>query len=133
MAMDNANHPDEVTSTPDDDEMMLATALVLCKKGLSPIWLRGKSPFESDWQIKETKSVDELRQSYVHGYNLGIRCGKWSHPKPGYGLVVVDVDVNDSAYAQVHPHAGDLFHCAGLTRFQHRQPQMPSGKRQLER
>jgi hypothetical protein len=100
MAMDNANLPDGIASTPDGDKQILATALVLAKKGLSPTWLRGKSPFEKDWQNKGDKSADELRQSYVPGYNLGIRCGKWSCPKPGYGLVVVDVDVYDPAYAQ---------------------------------
>ena len=97
--MADSNHTDVITSTPDGQKTTLATALELVDKGFSPVWLRGKGPFENDWQKKENKSAAQLQQSYMPGYNLSIRCGKRSCPKPGYGLIVVDVDVYDQQYA----------------------------------
>jgi hypothetical protein len=40
-------------------------------------------------------SLEELRQSYRLGYNLGVRVGKWSVLEPECGLVVLDVDLRD--------------------------------------
>lgn len=98
--MDNRPHTDVTTSAPDDENAYLVTARDLIDRGLSPIWLRGKRPFENEWQRIENKIALELEQSYKSGYNIGIRCGKWSCPKAGHGLVLVDVDVYDCEYAQ---------------------------------
>ena len=38
-------------------------------------------------------TLADLQATYRPRYNLGIRCGSWSHPRPGHGLVVVDIDV----------------------------------------
>jgi hypothetical protein len=40
-------------------------------------------------------SLEELRQSYRLGYNLGVRAGKWSVLEPEFGLVILDVDLRD--------------------------------------
>jgi len=98
--MDNRTHTDVTTSAPGGENTYLVTARDLIDRGLSPIWLRGKRPFENEWQRIENKSALELEQSYKSGYNIGIRCGKWSCPKAGHGLVLVDVDVYDREYAQ---------------------------------
>ena len=98
--MDNRPHTDVTTSAPDDENAYLVTARDLIDRGLSPIWLRGKRPFENEWQRIENKIALELEQSYKSGYNIGIRCGKWSCPKAGHGLVLDDVDVYDCEYAQ---------------------------------
>ena len=98
--MDNRTHMDVTTSVPGGENTYLATVRDLIGRGLSPIWLRGKRPFEKNWQRIENKSALELKQSYAAGYNIGIRCGKWSCPKAGHGLVLVDVDVYDREYAQ---------------------------------
>jgi Bifunctional DNA primase/polymerase, N-terminal len=100
MAMDNANHTDVTNSTPDGAKTILATASGLIDRGYSPILLNGKRPYETGWQKAENKTAVALQQSYVPGNNLGIRCGKWSCPKPGHGLVVVDVDVYDRESTQ---------------------------------
>jgi Bifunctional DNA primase/polymerase, N-terminal/Primase C terminal 1 (PriCT-1) len=42
-------------------------------------------------------SIDELKRSWFPGNNLGIRVGKWSVLEPGYGLVVLDIDLRDPA------------------------------------
>lgn len=98
--MENSTHKDVVNSTPESKNVILTTALGLIDKGFSPIFLNGKRPFEKGWQEIENKSATELQQSYVYGNNIGIRCGKWSCPKPGHGLLLVDVDVYDRKYAQ---------------------------------
>jgi hypothetical protein len=38
-------------------------------------------------------TVTDLSQTYKAGYNVGVRCGHWSRPLPGHGLVVLDVDI----------------------------------------
>jgi hypothetical protein len=98
--MENRIHTDATTSAPEGGNTALATALDLIDKGFSPIWLTGKRPLEKGWQKIKNKSATELQQSYAPGYNLGVRCGKWSCPKAGHGLVLVDVDVYDREYAQ---------------------------------
>jgi len=97
--MDNRTHTDVTTSVSGGENKHIVTVKDLINRGLSPIWLNGKRPFEKDWQKIENKSALELKQSYKSGYNIGIRCGKWSCPKAGHGLVLVDVDVYAHEYA----------------------------------
>ena len=75
-------------------------AINLRNEGLSPIWLRDKRPLERNWQNLPVKSPKELERAYAPGNNLGIRCGKWSKPKPNHGLLIVDIDIYHEDYAQ---------------------------------
>ena len=58
-------------------------------------WLRprSKAPIARGWATAPVASLDELRASYRPGYNMGIRCGRWSIPAPGYWFVVIDFDI----------------------------------------
>lgn len=83
---------------PDTLQNVFDTALKFHELGYSPIWLMGKKPFVNGWNQLPNHSSESLRTSFKPGYNLGVRCGQWSSPKPGTGLVVVDVDVADTQY-----------------------------------
>jgi hypothetical protein len=65
------------------------------EKGFACHWLHGKAPYQKGWADLPVATVDELKRSYFPGNNLGIRVGKWSVLEPGYGLVILDIDLRD--------------------------------------
>jgi Bifunctional DNA primase/polymerase, N-terminal/Primase C terminal 1 (PriCT-1) len=65
------------------------------ERGFACHWLHGKAPYQKGWADLPVATVDELRCSYFPGNNLGIRVGKWSVLEPGYGLVILDIDLRD--------------------------------------
>lgn len=74
---------------------ILGTAFVLVQRGYAVHWVRprSKAPIAEGWSTAPVASLTELRHSYRPGYNLGVRCGHWSRPAPGCGLVVLDLDI----------------------------------------
>ncbi len=78
---------------------ILASALILAKKGYAAHWLRhrSKAPIAEGWSTVPIASITELRQTYRPGYNAGVRCGEWSQPIPDLGLIVVDGDIKPPA------------------------------------
>jgi Bifunctional DNA primase/polymerase, N-terminal len=80
---------------------ILDTALELWAQGYAPQWLRPRSkvPIDRKWSVAPLMSLEALRVSYRPTYNVGIRCGQYSTPMPGMGLVVIDTDVKVAAYA----------------------------------
>lgn len=81
---------------------MLTDAIQLRKVGFSVIWLkkRSKMPIHEKWTAKDTLSVEELKSSYVKGYNCGVRLGDPSRIGEKY-LHVVDVDVRKPELAAI--------------------------------
>ncbi len=79
---------------------MLNDAILLARAGFSVIWLkkRSKRPVDEKWTAKETMGPEQLRSSYVKGYNCGVRLGEPSRIGEKY-LHVVDVDVRKPEYA----------------------------------
>jgi hypothetical protein len=69
------------------------------ERGFACHCLRGKAPYQKDWSTLPVATVDELKRSYFPGNNLGIRVGKWSTLEPGYGLVILDIDLRDPAHS----------------------------------
>jgi hypothetical protein len=67
--------------------------------GFACHWLHGKAPYQKDWSTQPVTTLQELKRSYFPGNNLGIRVGKWSTLEPGYGLVVLDIDLRDAAHS----------------------------------
>jgi hypothetical protein len=65
------------------------------ERGFACHWLHGKAPYQKGWADLPVATVDELKRSYFPGNNLGIRVGKWSVLEPGYGLVILDIDLRD--------------------------------------
>ena len=80
---------------------VLKAAKRLAKQGFSVIWLRerSKAPVGRNWSKKPTKSAVELEDSYLDGYNVGVRLGKPSQIGDFY-LSVIDVDIRDPEYRQ---------------------------------
>src|SRR5688572_12383124 len=78
---------------------MLDAALSLQAAGYAVLWVRrgGKAPIAREWQEAPIADEATLRRSYRRGYNLGVRCGHWSQPAPGHGLVILDLDIKDAA------------------------------------
>ena len=76
----------------------LGAAIVLTQRGYAVHWLRprSKAPVAEGWSMAPIATLTALRQTYRPGYNLGVRCGQWSRPQPGMGLVVLDVDIRDA-------------------------------------
>jgi hypothetical protein len=72
-------------------------AIALRERGFAVHWLKSKSkaPLLAGWTTAPVMSADELITAYRPGYNIGIRCGRWSSPLPGCGLVILDVDIKD--------------------------------------
>lgn len=100
-----------VASTP----AVLAEAIRLSGLGYAVHWLKPatKLPIGKGWQLAPVMDVDALRASYQPGQNVGIRCGRWSQPMPGYGLVILDLDAIDAqaaqdCYAAAESQFGDL-------------------------
>ena len=65
------------------------------ERGFACHWLHGKAPYQKDWSTLPIATFWKLRRSYRHGNNLGVRVGKWSVLEPGFGLVILDVDLRD--------------------------------------
>lgn len=53
---------------------------------------RSKRPLESKWTSGPRKTLEELRESYIEGMNIGVRLGETSKIDGGY-LAVIDCDV----------------------------------------
>lgn len=79
---------------------MLKEAITLRRAGFSVIWLakRSKMPVHKNWTGRETMSVDDLRSSYINGYNAGVRLGEPSKIGEKY-LHVLDLDIRKAEYA----------------------------------
>ena len=79
---------------------MLNEAIALRRVGFSVIWLKkqSKRPVNEKWTDKATMSADDLRSSYVRGYNCGVRLGEPSNIDGKY-LHVIDLDVRKAEYA----------------------------------
>jgi hypothetical protein len=73
----------------------LENAIMLAQRGYAVHWVRprSKAPIASGWPTVPVATLRELRQTYQPGYNVGVRCGRWSKPLPAHGLVVLDVDI----------------------------------------
>lgn len=80
---------------------VLAEAKRLYKRGLAIIWLHKKSkrPVESKWTTGERKPWVYLEQTYLAGYNVGVRTGTPSKLTKGY-LACIDVDIQDPAFEE---------------------------------
>jgi hypothetical protein len=63
------------------------------ERGFACHWLHGKAPYQQNWSSLPVATVQELKQTYQLGNNLGVRVGKWSVLEPGFGLVVLDIDL----------------------------------------
>lgn len=79
---------------------MLKEALALASHGLAVHWLhpKSKAPVGEKWPEAETKTPEQLRKSYVKGYNVGFRPGKFSHICGAY-LMVIDLDIRIASAA----------------------------------
>lgn len=79
---------------------MLKSAIALRRSGFSVIWLKKKTkePVGEGWTKLPTRSVDELKSSYVQGYNCGVRLGEHSEIDGAY-LHVIDIDIRKPEYA----------------------------------
>jgi hypothetical protein len=80
---------------------MLTAGLSLARRGFAIHWLRprSKAPVAQGWANGPVADIAILRQTYRSGYNVGARCGRYSTPAPGRGLVVIDTDVKVAAFA----------------------------------
>lgn len=74
----------------------LVAAIMLAQRGYAVHWVRQrrKAPMADGWSTAPVATVTDLRQTYKSGYNVGVRCGHWSQPLPGHGLVIIDVDIH---------------------------------------
>lgn len=84
--------PKKTTSDP----WMLQAACDLARKGVSVHWLlpRQKRPAFEEWSTAPIASAQDLKKSYVEGYNLGVRPGEYSKIGDLY-LHLIDLDVRD--------------------------------------
>jgi hypothetical protein len=90
----------------------LQAACQLTESGYSCLWFhrQRKNPIGEAWTTRSTQTVAQLTASYQAGYNLGVRCGHWSQPAPGMGLVVVDIDVKaPDADPEPYEYLGQLY------------------------
>lgn len=69
--------------------------------GFALHWLHphSKRPIGDDWSNKPVLSLARLRKSYKHGYNVGVRLGRWSEVGGGY-LHVIDLDIRQNGVVQ---------------------------------
>jgi hypothetical protein len=65
------------------------------ERGFACHWLHGKAPYQKNWSTLPVATLEELKRLHVPYNNLGVRIGKWSVLEPGYGLVVLDIDLRD--------------------------------------
>ena len=77
----------------------LAAALAYATAGYSVQWCppRQKKCVDKGWSTRPTLSTDALTQTWRPRKNVGVRCGHWSCPQPGMGLVVLDIDITPQA------------------------------------
>jgi hypothetical protein len=82
-------------------DTMLVAGFSLAEQDLAVHWLRHRSkvPIAAGWSTAPVLDRAALVKSYRPGYNLGVRCGHYSTPAPGYGLVITDTDIKVAAYA----------------------------------
>jgi len=82
-------------------DQMEEEAIALVAQGYAAHWLRprSKAPVAEGWSTAPVADSAMLRRTYRTGYNLGVRCGHYSTPAPGYGLVISDTDVKVPTYA----------------------------------
>ena len=52
---------------------------------------------DEGWSTRPTFTAAMLTQTWRPHYNVGVRCGHWSCPQPGMGLVVLDIDITPQA------------------------------------
>jgi Bifunctional DNA primase/polymerase, N-terminal len=76
-----------------------AEAIVLTSRGYAVHWLRqhSKMPVAEGWSTAPIADIQALHRTYRRGYNVGVRCGSYSRPAPGMGLVILDTDVWESS------------------------------------
>jgi hypothetical protein len=79
------------------DEMLKAVR-DLYARGLELHWLypKTKKPIGEGWSTHPKRSLEDLKQSYESGYNLGVRTGRWSTPEEGKALIIIDMDVKST-------------------------------------
>lgn len=80
----------------------LACALGYARRGFAVQWARPRSkvPNRTQWSTQDVATSEALQHSYRPGYNVSLRCGRWSQTHPGQGFIVVDIDIKDDTY---HP------------------------------
>ncbi len=80
---------------------MLREIEPFARAGFAIHWLHPKSkrPIGNDWASKPVKTVEQLRQSYSEGKNVGVRLGKWSKVGSDF-LLVIDVDIRKPELAK---------------------------------
>ncbi|WP_425962589.1 DUF5906 domain-containing protein [Rhizobium nepotum] len=73
----------------------------LARAGFAIHWLhpKSKAPIGNDWSSKPVRTLDQLRNSYKSGNNVGVRLGKWSKVGSEY-LLVIDVDIRNADLAK---------------------------------
>ncbi len=74
----------------------------LARNGFAIHWLHPKSkrPIGDDWSTKSVASIEQLRNTYRDGYNVGVRLGNWSKIGEQY-LHVIDLDIRETEAAPV--------------------------------
>lgn len=80
---------------------MLREIEPFARAGFAIHWLHPKSkrPIGNDWASKPVKTVEQLRQTYSEGKNVGVRLGKWSKVGSDF-LLVIDVDIRKPELAK---------------------------------
>ncbi len=73
---------------------------------------KSKSPIESKWTTGPRKTLEELKSSYIHGMNIGVRLGKASPLPRGY-LAVIDCDVKSREKKHLEQMEDKLFELFG--------------------
>jgi hypothetical protein len=88
-------------------DAMLAAALSLAERGFAAHWLRhrSKAPVAEGWSTAAVADLAMLRRTYRKGFNVGVRCGHYSTPAAGCGLVIMDTDIKVPTYT---PEALDV-------------------------
>jgi len=73
-------------------EDMIQAVTDMQKRGYAIHWLhpRSKVPILENWAQRPVMSIDKLYATYRSGYNIGVRCGRWSITKSGYALLTDD-------------------------------------------
>jgi len=90
-----------ILTNPDGNQITLKSACALAKHGIAVHWLhpRAKRPRLEEWSTAPLNTPAMLRESYVDGYNVGIRLGEYS--KIGeYFLHVIDLDIRTAVKAE---------------------------------
>ena len=79
---------------------LLDAALMLANRGLAVHYLRPQSkiPIDPGWSTRPVATPNDLKAAFYPRCNVGVRCGHWSKPEPGYGLLIIDKDVRDLKY-----------------------------------